>query len=417
VQRLRSALSFMLAGHHGWQFARLAQRSRSTFTAVKRVRATTHKFDSGQLHCVEDNSRSVLLTVRAFSSQSRRQLRSATAVPNAQQIDSPTIYTPPTTGLISKLPLSWQPYAELIRLDKPTGTYYLYFPCLYSTLMAAPLAIPMASVLDIAWYAGLFFTGSLVMRGAGCTINDLWDRNLDPHVERTKFRPIARGAISPRKAIVYLGFQMFTGLGVLLSFPTQCFFYATPSLILVTLYPLAKRVTNYPQAVLGLTFTWGAWMGFPALGIDMLSNTDAAISAACLYASCWAWTMNYDMIYAHMDIKDDVKAGIKSIALAHEHNTRAVLSGLSVAQVGLLAAAGYFSGAGPLFAIVSCGGSALTLSTIIRKVNLKDPKNCWWWFRNGAWLTGGSISIGLFLDYLYRRTKEESKSALSTTLA
>lgn len=409
--------SFMLAGHHGRQFARLARRSRSTIDVVKRMRVTTCKFGSGQFRGATNSFHSTSSTIRAFSSQPRRLLPPATGVPNAQQIGSPTIYTPPNTGLISKLPLSWQPYAELVRLDKPTGTYYLYFPCLYSTLMAAPLATPMASVLDIAWYAGLFFTGSLIMRGAGCTINDLWDRNLDPHVERTRFRPIARGAISPRKAIVYLGLQMFAGLGILLSFPAQCFFYATPSLILVTLYPLAKRVTNYPQAVLGLTFTWGAWMGFPALGIDLLSNTDAAISAACLYASCWAWTMNYDMIYAHMDIKDDVKAGIKSIALAHEHNTKAVLSGLTVAQVGLLAAAGYFSGAGPLFAIVSCGGSALTLSTIIRKVDLKDPKNCWWWFRNGAWLTGGSISTGLFLDYLYRRTKEESKSALSTTLA
>ncbi|KAK5094697.1 Para-hydroxybenzoate--polyprenyltransferase, mitochondrial precursor (PHB:polyprenyltransferase) [Exophiala xenobiotica] len=337
----------MLAGHHGRQFARLARHSRSAISVVKHMKTTTCNIASGQLRSATHSFHSTSLTIRAFSSQPARLLPTATALPNSQQINSPTIYTPPNTRLISKLPLSWQPYAELVRLDKPTGTYYLYFPCLYSTLMAAPLATPMASVLDIAWYAGLFSTGSLIMRGAGCTINDLWDRNLDPHVERTKFRPIARGAISPRRAIVYLGFQMLAGLGILLSFPAQCFFYATPSLILVALYPLAKRVTNYPQAVLGLTFTWGAWMGFPALGVDLLSNTDAAISAACLYASCWAWTMNYDMIYAHMDIKDDLKAGIKSIALAHEHNTKAVLSVLTVAQVGLLAAAGYFSGAAP----------------------------------------------------------------------
>lgn len=283
--------------------------------------------------------------------------------------------------------------------------------------MAAPLTTPMSSTYDVFSTTALFFAGSLIMRGAGCTINDLWDRNLDPHVERTKFRPIARGAISPTQAIVYLGVQLLAGLGVLLSFPAQCFLYATPSLILVGLYPLAKRVTNYPQAVLGLTFTWGAWMGFPALGVDLLSNTDALLAAAFMYGSCWAWTMNYDMIYAHMDIKDDVKAGIKSIALAHEHNTKAVLSGLTALQVSLLAAAGYFSGAGPIFAVVSCAGSALSLGTIIRRVNLKDPKDCWWWFRNGAWLTGGVISAGLFGDYLYCRTKEETKSALSTTLA
>lgn len=368
-------------------------------------------FGSSEIFCISSSQ------TRSIHSSSSRLLSLAATKPTSNQINPLAIYSPPQTGLISRLPLKWVPYAELIRLDKPTGTYYLYFPCLWSTLMAAPLATPMASMHEVLSTAGLFFAGALIMRGAGCTINDLWDRNLDPHVERTKFRPIARGAISTRQAIVYLGFQLLAGLGVLLSFPMQCFFYATPSLILVTLYPLAKRVTNYPQAVLGLTFTWGAWMGFPALGIDLLSNTAALSSAALLYASSWAWTMNYDMIYAHMDIKDDVKAGIKSIALAHEHNTKAVLTGLTALQISTLVAAGYFSGAGPIFAFVSCGGAALTLSTIIRKVNLKDPRDCWWWFRNGAWMTGGVISIGLLGDYLHKRTKEESKSALRTTLA
>lgn len=330
------------------------------------------------------------------------------------QVRSPTVYTPPQRGLVSKLPASWIPYAELIRLDKPTGTYYLFFPCLFSTLLAAPLTTPAASLFDVTVTGGLFLTGALIMRGAGCTINDLWDRNLDPHVERTKFRPIARRAISPEKAIVFLGFQMLAGLGVLLSLPSQCFFYATPSLVLVTLYPLAKRVTNYPQFVLGLTFSWGAFLGFPALGIDLISDTGAAVSAALLYASCVAWTVNYDMIYAHMDIKDDVRAGIKSIALAHEHNTKTVLSGLSVAQIGLLIAAGYCSGAGPLFYTFSCGGAAVVLGTIIRRVRLKDPKNCWWWFKHGAWLTGGTISAGLLADYLSRRAQEQDQDALQT---
>ena len=153
-------------------------------------------------------------------------------------------------------------------------------------------------------------------------------------------------------------------------------------------------------------------MGFPALGIDLLSNTDALKSAALLYASCWAWTMNYDAIYAHMDIKDDVKAGIKSIARAHEHNTKTVLAGLTTMQVSLLAAAGYFSGAGPLFYMISCGGSGLTLGSIIRQVDLKNPKDCWYWFKNGAWMTGGVISTGLLMDFLYRRSEAEQESAL-----
>jgi 4-hydroxybenzoate polyprenyltransferase len=262
--------------------------------------------------------------------------------------------------------------------------------------VAAPMAAPSA----VAGTTALFFTGALVMRGAGCTINDLWDRNLDPHVERTRLRPIARKAISPEAAIVFTGAQLFTGLGVLLSLPFECFWYATPSLLLVATYPLAKRVTNYPQFVLGLTFSWGAMMGFPALGVDLLSNQAALTAAACLYASNVAWTVLYDMIYAHMDIKDDAKAGIKSIALKHEKETKAVLTGLAALQLGLLAATGVAAGMGPVFFVGACGSAAATLGTMIWRVQLKDVKNCWWWFKNGAWFTGGGIALGLTGEYL-----------------
>lgn len=308
-----------------------------------------------------------------------------------------THYIPPQTGLIASLPKAWIPYAELVRLDKPTGTYYLFFPTLFSTLLAAPMA--GAGPLQVLGISALFFSGALIMRGAGCAVNDLWDRNLDPHVERTKFRPIARGALSPRKALVFTGSQFLAGLGVLVSFPTQCLWYGIPSVPIVLAYPLAKRVTNYPQAVLGLAFSWGAIMGFPALGVDLLANHDALMAAGALYSSCIAWTVLYDMIYAHMDIKDDVAAGIKSIALRHEHNTKAVLSGLAVTQVSLLAAAGVAAGAGPVFFVGSCGSAVLSLGLMIWKVQLKSVKNCWWWFKNGCLLTGGGISLGLLAEY------------------
>jgi 4-hydroxybenzoate polyprenyltransferase len=312
-------------------------------------------------------------------------------------------YSPPTTGLLSYLPKAAVPYAELIRLDKPTGTYYLFFPCLFSTLLAAPLVSPIAPISTVLGKIAIFFTGALVMRGAGCTINDLWDRNFDPHVARTRLRPIARGAVSAEKAIIFTGAQLLVGLAVLLQLPQpESFFYGAASLPLVALYPLAKRVTYYPQAVLGLAFSWGAWMGFPALGINLLDNQPALTAAALLYTSNICWTVLYDMIYAHMDIKDDVKAGIKSIALAHEKNTKAVLTGLGIAQVGLLAAAGSVVGAGPIFFAGSCGSAIATLAVMIWKVNLKSVASCWWWFRNGAWLTGGGIGLGLFGDYLAR---------------
>ncbi|RBR05587.1 uncharacterized protein FIESC28_11326 [Fusarium coffeatum] len=328
---------------------------------------------------------------------------------SAATTTGPAPYKPPETGLLSKLPASWVPYAELIRLDKPAGTYYLFFPCLFSTLMAAPMAMPMASPGSVIGTSLLFFSGALIMRGAGCTINDLWDRNLDPHVSRTRLRPIARGAITPFKGLVFTGCQLLTGLGILLQFPLPCLFYGVPSLILVASYPLAKRVTYYPQAVLGLTFSWGAIMGFPALGIDLISHTTALTAAACLYTSNIAWTVLYDMIYAHMDIKDDVKAGIKSIALKHDAETKQVLTGLAAAQISLLAVAGYAAGAGPAFFIGSCGGAMVTLGLMIKRVDLKNVKDCWWWFVNGCWITGGVVSLGLGADYAIKYAEEHEE--------
>ena len=303
-----------------------------------------------------------------------------------------------------------------MRLDKPAGTYYLFVPCLFSTLLAASYANPpLASVLSTSL---LFFSGALIMRGAGCTINDLWDRDLDPHVVRTRLRPIARRAVTPFKALTFTGFQLLAGLVVLLQFPLPCFFYATPSLLLVSTYPLAKRVTHYPQFVLGLTFSWGAFMGFPALGLDLLADAAAAKAAAALYCSCISWTMLYDMIYAHMDIKDDLKVGIKSIALRHERNTKAVLSGLAIVQITFLAAAGAAIGAGPAFYAGSCGSAALTLGIMIWKVQLQSVSSCWWWFRNGVWLTGGGIAGGMLADYLLQskaRVEEKDEFTISDT--
>ncbi|OAQ73375.1 para-hydroxybenzoate polyprenyltransferase precursor [Pochonia chlamydosporia 170] len=149
-------------------------------------------------------------------------------------------------------------------------------------------------------------------------------------------------------------------------------------------------------------------MGFPALGIDLLSNWSALTAAVCLYSSNIAWTVLYDMIYAHMDIKDDAKAGIKSIALKHDAQTKQILTGLAATQIALLAAAGTAAGAGPAFFIGSCGGAAITLALMIKKVNLKSVKNCWWWFVNGCWITGGTISLGLAADYFIRLSEDHT---------
>ncbi|KAK4153884.1 UbiA prenyltransferase family-domain-containing protein [Chaetomidium leptoderma] len=341
------------------------------------------------------------------------KLLSAAAATTPPTSATPTLapYTPPQTGLLSILPRSWVPYAELIRLDKPTGSYYLYFPCVFSTLLAAPLAMPAAPPLTVLGTSLLFLAGAVVMRGAGCTINDLWDRNLDPHVARTRLRPIARGAVTPLQGVVFTGAQLLAGLAILLQFPASCFFYATPSLLFVAAYPLAKRVTYYPQFVLGLTFSWGAIMGFPALGVDLLHNGAAQAAAALLYTANVAWTVLYDMIYAHMDIKDDAKAGIKSIALKHDKETKQVLTGLALTQVALLAGAGIATGAGPAFFVGGCGGALVTLGVMIKRVNLKSVKDCWWWFVNGCWITGGVITMGLTADYLVKYVERDDEES------
>ena len=134
-----------------------------------------------------------------------------------------------------------------------------------------------------------------------------------------------------------------------------------------------------------------------------MADVVAAKAAALLYVSCVSWTVLYDMIYAHMDVRDDRQAGIKSIALRHEAETKTVLSGLAVVQVGLLAAAGAMLDAGPAFYLLSCGSAVVTLGTMIRRVDLKSVSDCWWWFRYGVWFTGGSISFGMLGEYLGRR--------------
>ena len=154
-------------------------------------------------------------------------------------------------------------------------------------------------------------------------------------------------------------------------------------------------------------------MGFPALGVDLLQNTAALTTAGFLYTSNIAWTVLYDMIYAHMDIKDDAKAGIKSIALRYNAQTKQVLTGLAVTQIGLLAAAGVAAGAGPIFFVGSCGGAALTLAVMIKRVNLKSVQDCWWWFVNGCLLTGGAISAGLAGDYAAKYIQQDSDSKRS----
>lgn len=233
-------------------------------------------------------------------------------------------------SILQELRQAASPYGRLMRIDRPIGSLLLFWPCGWSIALSAPAGCWPDPVM-----LGLFATGAFIMRGAGCTINDLWDKDLDAKVERTKTRPLASVEISQFDAIIFLSAQLSLGLLILVQLNLQSIVLGACSLGLVVTYPLMKRVTYWPQLVLGMTFNWGALLGWCA--------TQGAVNwSACLplYLSGICWTVVYDTIYAHQDKIDDVAAGIKSTALRFGDNTKIWLSGFSTVMLSSLVAAG-----------------------------------------------------------------------------
>ncbi|SMN21600.1 similar to Saccharomyces cerevisiae YNR041C COQ2 Para hydroxybenzoate: polyprenyl transferase, catalyzes the second step in ubiquinone (coenzyme Q) biosynthesis [Maudiozyma saulgeensis] len=293
---------------------------------------------------------------------------------------------------VSKLPERWIPYAELMRLEKPVGTWLLYLPCSWAIVMGAMET--SATLGQTAWMLGLFGVGALIMRGAGCTINDIFDRKLDDKVIRSVERPIASKRVSVRNASLFLGAQTAVGMGILAQLPANCWWLGLASLPIVFAYPLFKRFTYYPQAALSACFNWGALLGFPAMGIMDWSTMIP------LYVGSYLWCMIYDTIYAHQDKKFDIKAGIKSTALAWGKNTKTVCNVLATSQFAMYALAGINSGLimGPGF-IGGLSIFAYRVFTMIKKVDLDNPDDCWKAF-TGNIKTGLYFSYALFFDYL-----------------
>ena len=235
-------------------------------------------------------------------------------------------------GWILRLPSRWRPYALLARLDRPIGAWLLFLPGVWSILLAG---LPPGPTL---WLLLLFGAGSLVMRGAGCVVNDMWDRDMDRQVTRTAGRPLASGAVRMRQAAVFLVALLAVGLAILLQLNRLAQGLGVLSLVLVALYPLAKRVTWWPQAVLGLTFSWAAPMGYAA-GTGRLDG-----AALALYAAAFAWILGYDTIYAHQDREDDALIGVRSTARLLAGRTRPFLALCYGAMLALLALEGREAG-------------------------------------------------------------------------
>jgi len=216
---------------------------------------------------------------------------------------------------VERTPPDWQPYLRLARLDRPIGTWLLFWPCVFGLALGRavsgggqPGATGFLGTLHDWWLLALFAAGAVVMRGAGCTYNDIVDRDIDAQVARTRGRPIPSGAVSVKQAAIFLAVQCVIGLAILLCLNWFAVALGAASLILIAIYPFMKRVTWWPQAWLGLTFNWGALLGYAAMR-GHVSPADII-----LYIGCFFWTLGYDTIYALQDVEDDALVGVKSTA-------------------------------------------------------------------------------------------------------
>jgi 4-hydroxybenzoate polyprenyltransferase len=284
-----------------------------------------------------------------------------------------------------------RPYLRLSRLDRPIGSWLLLMPCWWSAALAAGVVgdagrLPLILVL--------FLVGAFVMRGAGCTWNDITDRDLDALVERTRSRPIPAGQVSVTQAAAFLVIQALLGLAVLLQFNRFAVATGIASLVIVAVYPFMKRITWWPQIVLGLAFSWGALMGFAVL----LGRIDA--TALLLYAGSIAWVIGYDTIYAHQDAEDDALIGIKSTALLFGARTQSALVVFYALAVALIGGAFALAGAG-FAAWIGLAAFAAHLAWQIVRLDISDPALCLRVFKSNR-DAGLILFAGLLVDAVMR---------------
>ena len=281
------------------------------------------------------------------------------------------------------LPAELRPYARLMRLDRPIGTWLLLFPCWWSLAL-------VGTGWRLAGTFALFALGAVIMRGAGCTWNDIADRDFDARVQRTRTRPLPSGEVKLWQAFALLALELGAGAAVLLSFNRFAIALGIASLAIVFAYPLMKRVTSWPQIVLGLAFNWGALLGWAAL------EGGLAWPPLLLYLGGIAWTLGYDTIYAHQDKEDDALLGLKSTALKFGAGSTPWLYGFYAVAIACFAAMGAKLGlAWPFY--LGLGLAALQLLWQVAALDLDDPDDCLAKFKSNrlfGWLLLGAIAAG-----------------------
>ncbi|MCH9806392.1 MAG: 4-hydroxybenzoate octaprenyltransferase [Alphaproteobacteria bacterium] len=292
-------------------------------------------------------------------------------------------------------PLAWRPYLRLARADRPIGSWLLAFPCWWSLGLALTDRSARGELTpgDLGlslWCGVLFAIGAFVMRGAGCAYNDYVDRDYDAQVARTRSRPIPSGQVTPKAALIFIAALLACGLAVLVQFNWFTILLGASSLLLVGIYPFMKRLTYWPQLVLGLTFNWGALVGWAAFY--------GSLSAApvLLYAGCVLWTIAYDTIYAHQDKEDDLALGLKSTAIRFGDATKQWLYGLYAATIGVWLVAAYLAGA-TYFTFAALAISAAQFAWQTATLDIGDADNCLVRFKSNRYV-GWLLLIGLMLD-------------------
>ncbi|KAI1754100.1 UbiA-domain-containing protein [Xylaria castorea] len=333
-------------------------------------------------------------------------------------------YSDPTIGILSKLPRSWVPYAQLMRIDRPGGLYAFYFPYLIGLMYGACVAWPAPEPLTLLSLAAILLPFNVVLRGAACTWNDTVDQDFDRRVVRCRHRPVARGAVSTSAAHLFTALQLaLLYPATVVCFPAACMPHFLLMVLLFGVYALMKRVTYYPQVVLGVPFAWAVFFSVAALDLEpiplALPFFDTRFSLGqgsnkaqfkpvgnatiALFGANILWTITYDTIYAHQDVADDAKAGVKGMALKFRRSTKLLAGVLSAGQVGLLALCGIWAGFGTLYFLGTVGGVGLALAYYIYDVDLASPENCGKWFHDQFWIVGAPFILGFVGEYLTTR--------------
>ena len=283
-----------------------------------------------------------------------------------------------------------QPYLRLMRLDRPIGTWLLFWPSVFGLAMGAAVQLRgFGGELRDWWLLIVFALGAIVMRGAGCTYNDIVDRDIDAKVARTRGRPIPSGAVSVKRAWQFLLAQLIVGFLILISLNWFAVALGAASLILIAIYPFMKRVTWLPQAWLGLTFNWGALLGFAAV------TQHLAPSAYVLYAGCFFWTFGYDTIYALQDMEDDALAGVKSTARLFGAHTPVWVALFYLMAVALILAAGMAAQPSWALAVIMLA-VASHFFWQVRRLHVSDPAGALHLFRSNR-DAGALIALALLV--------------------